>query len=174
MNASATNDETDETERGWTAYLPLIILILLSALSAAAIQLSRTGSVGLMSGMHDFMGMFLVIFSMFKLFDLSGFADGFEKYDLLAKRFRPYGFVYPFFELGLGLAYFARWQMTGIYMATIVLMVFGATGVLTALKQGLDINCPCMGTVLDVPLSTVTLTEDFGMAIMALVMLLWL
>jgi hypothetical protein len=163
---------TDEKKtRGWTAYLPLMILILISVLSATAIQISRRDPDP-MTGMHDFMGMFLVIFSMFKLFDLSGFADGFEKYDLLAKVFRPYGYIYPFFELGLGLAYFARWQPDVVYASTTGLMVFGAAGVLTALKKGLDINCPCMGTVLDVPLSTVTLTEDFGMALMALTMLL--
>ena len=47
----------------------------------------------------------------------------------------------------------------------------GAVGVVRALKRGLDINCPCMGSVLDVPLSTVTLTEDIGMGLMAAVML---
>jgi hypothetical protein len=159
-------------KRGWSAYLPLITLIVLSALSSSAMQLRGVNGGGLMSGMHDFMGMFLVTFSLFKLFDLPGFADGFAKYDLLAKRFRPYGLIYPFFELGLGLAYFARWQLPVVYPATIGLMLFGAAGVLTALNKGLDINCPCMGTVLDVPLSTVTLTEDFGMALMALLMML--
>jgi hypothetical protein len=169
MNESS---ETEKTKNGFSAYRPLIVLILLSALSALCLQASRGEGGGLMSGMHDFMGMFLVIFSMFKLFNLSGFADGFEKYDLLAKRFRPYGLLYPFLELGLGLAYFARFQLNAIYMVTMGLMLFGAVGVIRALKQGLDINCPCMGTVLNVPLSTVTLTEDFGMALMALVMLI--
>lgn len=44
--------------------------------------------------------------------------------------------------------------------------------VIVALKQNLKIDCPCMGTVLKVPLSTVTLTENLGMAALALVMLL--
>jgi hypothetical protein len=35
-----------------------------------------------MSWMHDFMGLFLVVLSMFKLFKPEGFADGFQVYDL--------------------------------------------------------------------------------------------
>ena len=58
------------------------------------------------------------------------------------------------------------------YMLTIVILTFGSIGVIRALKAGLDINCPCMGSILDVPLSTVTLTEDIGMAVMALMLLL--
>ncbi len=45
--------------------------------------------------MHYFMGLFLVIYSMFKIFDLNGYADGFEMYDLLAKRVRAYAYMYP-------------------------------------------------------------------------------
>jgi hypothetical protein len=53
--------------------------------------------------MHDFMGFSLVEFSMFKFFNIEGFADGFQMYDLLAKPLRPYAYLYPFMELGLGL-----------------------------------------------------------------------
>ena len=63
-----------------------------------------------MDWMHDFMGFFLVVFSMFKFFNLEGFADGFHMYDLLAKPFRPYAYIYPFIELALGLGYLAHWQ----------------------------------------------------------------
>jgi hypothetical protein len=52
-------------------------------------------------------------------------------------------------------------------------MGIGAIGVIRALKAGLDVRCACMGTVLDVPLSTVTLTEDIAMGLMALSMLFW-
>jgi hypothetical protein len=121
--------------------------------------------------MHDFMGVFLAVFSMFKFFDLSGFADGFQMYDLLAKPFRPYAYAYPFIELALGLGYLARWQPTWIYVATIAVMFFGAAGVVRALAEGLDIECACMGTVLHVPLSTVALLENVTMAAMAAGML---
>jgi hypothetical protein len=48
---------------------------------------------------------------------------------------------------------------------------FGSVGVLHAIKNKLDINCPCMGTILNVPLSTVTLSEDIIMVLMAVYML---
>jgi YHS domain-containing protein len=163
---------TKQAERArsrWKAYLPLIIIILLSLLVASAKSISySTGSV--MAWMHDFMGIFLVIFSMFKLFDLQGFADGFQMYDLLAGRFRGYALAYPFIELGLGLGYLAFWQPLVIYGMTAVIMTFGAVGVIRALAAGLDTHCACMGSVLRVPLSTVALSEDLGMAGMAAVM----
>lgn len=117
--------------------------------------------------MDDFMGVFFVMFSMFKFFDLPGFADGFQMYDLLAKPFRPYAYLYPFIELGLGLGYLAHWRPAAVYTATIVVMAWGAFGVISALAKGLDIESACMGTVLKVPLSTVALFENLGMAVMA-------
>jgi len=162
-----------EQNRGksWTDYIPLFILLALTISAACAKQAAYTGEWDLMHWMHDFMGFFLVIFSMFKFFDLRGFADGFQMYDLLAKPFRPYAYIYPFLELGLGLAYLSMVQPLTIYIATVVLMSFGALGVLNALFNKLDIECACMGTALKVPLSTVALLENFGMAAMAMAMI---
>jgi len=92
-------------------------------------------------------------------------------YDLLAKPVRPYAFLYPFIELGLGLSYLAQWELKWTNWAAIGVMSFGALGVLNALRKGLDLECACMGTVLKVPLSTVALVEDVGMAVMAAAML---
>lgn len=170
----ATSSHVHRREHGRGAslsdYLPLIVIVALT-MAAATARVAFAGAWLPMMWMHDFMGFFLVVFSMFKFFDLSGFADGFQMYDLLAKPFRPYAYVYPFLELGLGLAYLARWNPVVTYSATVVLMLWGAAGVLLALKKGLDINCACMGTVLKVPLSTVALVEDLGMAAMAGAML---
>ncbi|MCE7869191.1 YHS domain-containing protein [bacterium CPR1] len=152
-------------------YQPLVVLLVLVALSATARQLAAPEFEGA-AWMHDFMGLFLVVFSMFKLFDLKGFANGYSMYDLLARRWRGWAYVYPFLELGLGLGYLAHWQPMVIYSATVVLLAFGALGVLSALRRGLDVDCACMGTVLHVPLSTVALLEDVGMAAMAGSMLL--
>lgn len=171
--ATSSQVHKREQERGASLsdYLPLIVIVVLAMVAAAA-RAAAGGSWHALDWMHDFMGLFLVVFSMFKFFDLSGFSDGFQMYDLLAKPFRPYAYVYPFIELGLGLAYLARWNPVVTYIATIVVMLWGAAGVLVALKKGLDINCACMGTVLKVPLSTVALVEDLGMAAMAGAMLL--
>ncbi|MEO6848796.1 MAG: MauE/DoxX family redox-associated membrane protein [Chthoniobacterales bacterium] len=153
-------------------YIPLFVIIILTLLAATAKGFSYHQPWSWHIWMHDFMGFFLVVFSMFKFFDLSGFADGFQMYDLLAHPFRPYAYVYPFIELGLGLGYLAHWNPPVLYTVTIVVMLFGSLGVFRALMKGLDLECACMGTVLHVPLSTVALLEDLGMAAMALAMLL--
>ncbi|MBA2650412.1 MAG: hypothetical protein H0U75_12620 [Legionella sp.] len=152
-----------------TQYWPLISLITVSILAAFAINWRLNGDM--VVWMHYFMGILLVIFSALKLFNLSKFADGFEMYDILAKRTRMYAYLYPFIELVLGLLYLSFILPTLTYLLTIVILTFGSIGVIKALKQGLNINCACMGSILNVPLSTVTLTEDIGMALMALSLL---
>ena len=154
-----------------SAYLPLFIIILVTAGSAAAKQVSYAAPSWHL-WMTDFMGFFLVVFAMVKLFNLSSFATGFAKYDLLAARSRSYALFYPFLELALGFAYLARWQPIATSLATIIILLFGTLGVLNTMRQGQQINCACMGQLLNVPVSTVTLTENLSMAAMALAMLL--
>jgi hypothetical protein len=168
----ATNAKVREEGRGTELayYWPLISLVVVAALAALAIGagFGRADMVGLM---HAYMGVFLTVFALLKLFNPSGFADGFEMYDLLASRVRGYGYVYPYLELALGLAYLSFFVPVATYVATIALFTFGALGVVKAVRAGLDIDCPCMGSVLSVPLSTVTLTEDAAMAAMAAILL---
>jgi hypothetical protein len=153
----------------WTDYIPLMVIIV-AALGAASAKEVAYGAWSWMPWMQDFMGVFLVIFSLFKFFDMEGFADGFQMYDLLAKRLRAYAYFYPFIEFGLGLGYLSRWHLGTVCAATVGVMLFGALGVLNALRKGLDLECACMGNVLKVPLSTVALVEDLGMAVMAAAM----
>ncbi len=149
-------------------YAPLITIIGLALLGAAALLQFEVSSINYF--MHLFMGLFLLQFSALKLFNVSGFAKGFAKYDLLAKRSRTYGHLYPFLELGLALGYLAGGALW-IYIATFILMSFGAIGVLTAIAKGLNTNCACLGSTLKVPLSTVAVTENVTMAAMALAMI---
>jgi hypothetical protein len=157
--------------RSLTDYWPLASLILVSAFAALAI-VAGSGQTSMRGFMHAYMGVFLIFFALLKIFDLEGFKDGFAMYDLIAMRSSTWGYVYPFIELALGLAYLAFLWPDVIYVATIIVFVFGAVGVILALRKGLDIACPCMGNVLAVPLSTVTLTEDGIMAAMALSLLM--
>lgn len=147
-------------------YVPLAVVVVVTGLAALARQWGG-GDLNAMGWMHDFMGLFFVLLAALKLFNLKGFVDGFGMYDLLASRWKGWGYVYPFLELGLGLAYLARWQPGLVYALTVGLLVFGAVGVLNALRRGLDVECACMGSALRVPLSTVALFEDLGMAAMA-------
>jgi YHS domain-containing protein len=175
-SAGAGSEKVRQHGRGakFTDYIPLVVIVVLTLLAASAKQYSyfQGTAWSWMAWMHDFMGFFLVVFSMFKFFNMEGFADGFQMYDLLAKRLRPYAYLYPFIELALGLGYLAHWRPTVVYSVTIVVTVFGSLGVFAALRRKLDIECACMGTVLKVPLSTVALVEDLGMAAMAAAMLL--
>lgn len=146
-------------------YIPLFILIGVAGLGALALSIQGR------EWMRYFMGLLFCQFSMLKLFNLSQFASGFKKYDLIAKKIFGYAYVYPLIELGLGLAYLSREGLLAANIITVVVTGIGAIGVVRALKSGLDVRCACMGTVLDVPLSTVTLAEDIGMGMMALIML---
>lgn len=123
--------------------------------------------------MLDFMAGFFLVFSFFKLLDLRGFADAYQSYDIVARRSRPYALVYPFLELALGIAYLTRWYPTVTNAATLVLMLVGSVGVLRAVLDKRAIRCACLGTALNLPMTTVTLVEDLGMAAMAAVALLW-
>jgi hypothetical protein len=169
---AVANLHVRDAERGRSLadYLPLISLVVVSALAAFAIA-AGSGQLTMMRVMHAYMGVFLVFFALLKIFDLEGFVNGFAMYDLIANRYSTWGYVYPFIELALGLAYLAFFWPTATYLATIVVFTFGAVGVVLALRRGLDIACPCMGSVLSVPLSTVTLTEDVLMAAMAIMLL---
>jgi hypothetical protein len=141
-------------------------------LSTGALQLALPASErSPMLAMSQFMGLFLVVFAMLKLFDLPGFVNGFSRYDLLAGPVRPYGYLYPFLELGLGLALLARLRPFETNLALTVLMFFGAAGVLRSLRRGEKLNCACLGSSLNVPLSTVAVVEDVGMGVMSLAML---
>ena len=155
-------------------YWPLISLIIISFFAAIAINWNVRGDMTAL--MHYFMGFFLVVFSTLKIFRPIEFANAFVMYDLIAMRYRLYAYLYPVIELLLGLAYLSFFVPRLTYCLTIIVLSLGALGVLKALHRGIDMNCPCMGTVLNVPLSTVTLTEDVAMIFMALMLLIgsWL
>lgn len=121
--------------------------------------------------MTNFMGGFFVIFSLFKMIDVRGFADAYSTYDLIASRSSSYALAYPFIELGLGIAYFVGIAPVLTNAITLMLMTIGAIGVFRALRGGRAIQCACLGTALNLPMTKVTLSEDVVMGGMALAML---
>lgn len=152
---------------GISRYQPLIVIVGVAVLAAASLQ-----SVWDEGFMRYFMGLFFALLAMFKLFDLRGFADGFQKYDVVAKQWRGYGYAYPCIELGLGLAYLADYGARTTYIVTIAVMAVSAAGVIREIRRGNKFQCACLGTVLKVPLSTVSIVENAGMGLMAAGMLL--
>ena len=122
--------------------------------------------------MRHFMAGFFLVFSFFKFLDLAGFASAFRMYDPLAKFVPGWAWLYPFVELGLGVAYLLAWAPLVTNVVTLALMLIGAAGVLGALLQKQTIRCACLGTALNLPMTKVTLVEDLTMAAMAAGMLL--
>ena len=133
-----------------------------------------SGSLDGMRAMQNFMGGFFVVFSFFKMLDLTGFVNSFQSYDILAKKSRGFGYLYPFIELGLGVAYLTGLLPIVTNAITLVIMLIGILGVSQALLAKRKIQCACLGTVFNLPMSKVTFIEDGLMAIMAGVMLLQL
>lgn len=152
-----------------TSYKPLIIIVIFCLL----IPLIQIHPFALRTFTYAFMGYFFIFLSLFKFFDLSGFVEGFSTYDLIAKRFRPYGYAYPFIEFALGAAYLAQVNPVAVNVITLLIMLVSGAGVLTSILSGKKLKCACLGTVLNVPLSTVSVWENFGMALMALLHLIF-
>jgi len=152
----------------FSQYTPLLTIIALAVLGSLALAVNDT-ELSFSRTMHAFMGLFLLQFAALKLFNVGGFAKGFARYDLLAMRWKQWGIVYPFIELTLALGYLAG-GATWVYIVTFIVMSFGATGVIIALRKGLNTNCACLGTMLKVPLSTIAVTENISMAVMSIFM----
>lgn len=123
--------------------------------------------------MQDFMGAFFIMFGSFKLLKLNDFAQAYAMYDLLAQRSSFYAHLYPFLEIGLGIAYLGRFFPTSTNLFTLGLMVLNSVGVAQELAQKREIACACLGTVFKIPMTYVTLFEDLLMAVMAFYMLIW-
>ena len=117
--------------------------------------------------MMHFMAGFFLVFSFFKLLDIRGFSDSYAMYDLLAMRWKGYGLLYPFIELGLGLGYVLHWQPRLVNTLTLAVMLFSSIGVIRAVSNRQKIQCACLGSVFNLPMSTVTIIEDLTMALMA-------
>lgn len=124
------------------------------------------------SFMLDFMGLFYIIFSFFKLLDLKGFPESFKMYDPLAKAIPAYGKVYPFIEVLLGLLFLMRIQIPLALMVTLIILGITTIGVTKTLLDKKNIQCACLGTALKLPMTKATFIENSIMIIMAIIMLL--
>lgn len=153
------------------SYYPLVLILAFLIGVTAAVEFV-SGSFDPMRAMRHFMAGFFLVFSFFKLLDLRGFAASFGMYDVVAGRFRAYGFAYPFVELALGVLYLLNIWPTATNVATLVVMSVGTIGVVKSIRSKRKIRCACLGSVINLPVATVTLIEDAGMAVMAAGMLL--
>lgn len=124
------------------------------------------------SFMMDFMGLFYIVFSFFKLLDLKGFPQSFRMYDPLAKAIPVYGWIYPFIEVALGLMFLMRFEITTALILTLLVLGITTIGVTKSLLDKKTIQCACLGTALKLPMTKATFIENSIMIIMAIAMLL--
>jgi copper chaperone CopZ len=152
----------------WIAtYYPLLLVLGLIALASLA-------AGNFMGWMMMFMAGFFIVFGAFKLLDVPAFANSYAQYDIIAKRFKPWGYIYPFVEVALGFGFLFWLDMRVLSWIALVLSLIGAVGVIQANLSKQTIQCACLGTVFKLPMSVVTVIENLGMAAMAAWMLWWM
>ena len=153
------------------SYVPLII-IFAAIVGFVIIKAAITSNFLSASLMLDFMAGFFLVFGGFKLIKLPAFAEAYGMYDVIAKRFKFYGFIYPFIEIGLGLMFLLRFEVITAAWITLILMIINSIGALNGIRDKKVLMCACLGTVFKLPMSFVSLGEDVIMAIMAF-MIIW-
>jgi len=172
--AAPENVASIVSNTSWLAtYSPLLLIVAYILGGSLLVQIGMNGLAGIeaMETMRYFMAGFFLVFSFFKLLDIKAFANAYSGYDLLARRWRGWGLIYPFVELALGIAYLAQFNPLLTHWVTIIVMGFSAIGVIRAVANKTQIQCACLGTVFKLPMSTVTIVEDVGMVLMAAGML---
>ncbi|MFY0644197.1 MAG: heavy metal translocating P-type ATPase [Bacteroidia bacterium] len=167
----ATDLPIQESNVGKGSYKPLI-LVALYLLGFTGLLEWSSGMFLWETWMPNFMAGFFIVFSFFKMLDISGFARAYRGYDLIAKRVKIYAYAFPFIELGLGLAYLLIPDQPLTHLVTAVIMFVSLLGVVNAVWRKQQIQCACLGTVFNLPMSSVTIIEDSIMLIMALIMYL--
>lgn len=161
---------TIEQKSFFQTYKP--ILLVFAYLAGVTVLSGIYGGFSLMGTMSVFMGGFFLVFSFFKLLDLKGFAYSYMSYDIIAKKWLGWGYIYPFVELALGLAYLFHFEMQAANIVTAIVMGISSIGVIQSLLAKRQFQCACLGTVFNLPMSNITLTEDLLMTAMAVVMLI--
>lgn len=149
-----------------------ILLVFGFLVGVTALNEIVKGEFSLMSSMSLFMGGFFLVFSFFKLLDLKGFAYSYMSYDIIARKWIGWGFIYPFVELALGLAYLFHFDPTITNVSTVIVMGLSSVGVIQSLAAKRKFQCACLGTVFNLPMSNITLIEDLLMVVMAAAMLI--
>jgi hypothetical protein len=151
------------------AYWPIALIYVIAALiSLYTVQFHMYPDY-----MSHLMGWVLVFFGVIKLSDIVGFAEGFAKYDPLAKRSLVYAQVYPFLEITLGVLFILQLLILSATLITLFIYSASLYGALQSMMKKETLHCVCLGTYFKLPLSTVTIIEAvfmIGMCIWMLVM----
>jgi copper chaperone CopZ len=177
--SSATPDEkptpiekpTEKSSSWVVTYKPILLIAAYLVGVCTVIELTAHHAM-FMRFMQNFMGGFFLVFSFFKLLNLREFASAYPMYDVVAKRFPLYAYIYPFIELALGVLFVAGIQPVITNWVTLVVMGVSLIGVVQSVLGKKEIRCACLGTVFNLPMSTVTIIEDGLMVVMSAAMIL--
>ncbi len=162
----------DDTESWFHTYKP--ILIIGAYILAVTLLVESAGAFNLETWMRNFMAGFFLVFSFFKLLDLKAFAESYATYDIIAKKWSGWGYVYAFIELALGIAYLINFNPLITNAVTFLVMSISIIGVLQSVLNKRKIQCACLGAVFKLPMSTITIIEDALMIGMSGAMLIGL
>jgi copper chaperone CopZ len=168
---SPNHSEVTEQTKSWFATYKPILLIFAFITGISIITARMQGEIHWMQCMSNFMAGFFLTFSFFKLLDIKAFAESYSMYDIVAKRIKAYGFIYPFIELALGIAFLIGFNPLVTNIATLMVMSISIIGVLQSVLNKQKIQCACLGAVFNLPMSTVTIIEDALMIVMSAIML---
>tara|TARA_R100000789_G_scaffold95833_1_gene96715 strand:- start:145 stop:984 length:840 start_codon:yes stop_codon:yes gene_type:complete len=154
-----------------TTYNPVIYLFAVAAATALALSIGFLGAITWQT-LGWFISVSMILLGMQKLRDIESFTTMFLNYDLLARKWVPYAYVYPWVETGAGVL------MTGMLLTSIAapaalfIATIGAVSVFKAVYiDKRELKCACVGGNSNVPLGFVSLSENLMMMGMAIVML---
>lgn len=154
---------------GATSYRPVIALFTMTALMAMAASYAVTGSIATVRAAEWFIGMSMAVLALLKLQNVESFATMFLNYDLLAKRWVPYSYIYPVAE---GIAGVLMVSGALSLLSVPIALFIGTVGAASVFKavyiDKRELKCACVGGSSNVPLGFISLTENLMMIAMAL------
>lgn len=160
-------------EPGETSYKPVIALFGMTASMALATSVAVYGTPLTMHALEWFIAFSMVVLALLKLQNIEAFSTMFLNYDLLARKWVPYSYIYPFAE-GLAGVLMVAGVLT--WLSVPIALAIGGVGAVSVFKavyiDRRELKCACVGGSSNVPLGFVSLTENLMMIAMAVWMAL--
>jgi glutaredoxin len=154
------------------SYRPVLWVFGVAALMALAASWAMEGSLLTVRAAEWFIAFSMSILALLKLQDVESFSAMFLNYDLLARRYVPYSYVYPYAELAAGILMISG-ALTWISIP--VALFIGTIGAVSVFKavyiDKRELKCACVGGSSKTPLGFVSLSENLIMIGMAIWML---
>lgn len=159
-------------EKEGETYQPVIAIFAMTFLMALTVCWAELGSLAPVRVIELFIALSMCVLAIMKLRDLSAFTTGFVQYDMVAKRYVPYGYLYPFVEGGAGVLMIGGILTWVAAPLALVVSTIGAISITKAVYiEKRDLNCACVGGGSSVPLGFISLTENLMMITMSLWMM---